>query len=69
MSDDTMPPRRRTMASPIDRLSVIVVRVGNAYSWEIRRYGAVVQLRGTEHFQTAAEARVAGEAKLSSLLM
>lgn len=35
------------------------------FSWEIRRFGSLVLERGTDMFDSAAEARIAGEAALS----
>jgi hypothetical protein len=38
------------------------------FSWEIRRFGSVVLQQGVEHFSTAAEARVAGEAAMVTVV-
>ena len=34
------------------------------YGWEIRRFGSFVLKRGTDRFDTAAEAKAAGDAEL-----
>ena len=61
--------RKARTALPLDRLSVWVVRGSNlSFVWEIRRYGALVVQRGTESYPMSAEARLAGEAVLATML-
>ncbi len=68
--DASVAAMRERKALPADRAAVFVVRPSSTtFSWELRRYGAVVILRGTESFRSAAEARIAGEAALSALMM
>ena len=59
---------RKRAALPVDRSEVFVVRDGQRFRWEIRRYGGVVVKRGMELFSSAGEARCAGEAALSAML-
>ncbi len=59
--------RRQENSLPKDTPEVFAVRLplaGMTFGWEIRRFGSVVLARGAETFETAAEARVAGEAAL-----
>ena len=60
---------RARVAVPVDRPAVFVTRDERLFRWEIRRYGAIVLLLGTERFLTPAEARGAGEAALSAMMM
>ncbi len=49
-------------------LQVFVVRSdgpGHGFAWEIRRFGALVQVRGATSHPTAADARDAGQAELA----
>ena len=39
---------------------------GKTFGWEIRRFGSVVLEQGVDQFDTAAEARAAGEAVLAT---
>lgn len=56
---------RAEEAPPPGEPAVFVVRAGNGYGWEVRRYGAIVVGRGDAVHPTAGPARTAGEATLA----
>ncbi len=60
---------RARAALPVGRPAVFVTRDEHSSHWEIRRYGAIALLLGAERFSTPAEARFAGEAALSEMVM
>lgn len=60
---------RARAALPVDRPEVFVLRDSQRFRWEIRRFGGVVVVSGTELFRSVAEARLAGDATLSAMVM
>jgi hypothetical protein len=49
------------------RSEVFVVRAGNCYTWEVRKFGALVVLGSNQHFASAELARDAGISALSAM--
>lgn len=59
--------KRARSALPRDRPEVFVVRDGQRFRWEIRRYGSVVVVSGTELFGSMTEALHSGETAMSAM--
>jgi hypothetical protein len=64
-------PVRQNRAAPPpsdETVELFVTRVSNqSYSWQVRRYGAIVVQEGRQTYPSAQLAREAGEAALGSL--